>query len=137
MTTLCKAIAHRSPRRPRGLGARYRARDPLSVLGRRALDQRRQSAGRRGPRSLDQRDRSRILAGAGHAARRIENQWSESTARRPYGDDAKGGKRTFLHLISAPRNPLISFVSIFGAKILQTVRKLSDTFARGPNFCGL
>jgi NAD(P)-dependent dehydrogenase (short-subunit alcohol dehydrogenase family) len=58
--------------RPRGLGARHRARDPLSVLGRRALDQRRQSAGRRRPRSLDQRHRSRISARAGRAARRFE-----------------------------------------------------------------
>lgn len=33
-------------------------------------------------------------------------------------------ERTFLPLISASRNPLISLVSIFGAKILQAARNL-------------
>ena len=49
------------PRRPRRLGAGHRAACALPLLGRRALDQRRQSAGRRRPRSLDQRECSRIL----------------------------------------------------------------------------
>jgi hypothetical protein len=31
-----------------------------------------------------------------------------------------------MHLISAPRNLLISFASIHGAKISQTVRKLQE-----------
>ena len=44
----------------------------VPVLGRGALDQRRQSAGRRGPRSLDQRNRSRILAVAAHGMRRLK-----------------------------------------------------------------
>ena len=40
----------------------------------RALDQRRQSAGRRRPRSLDQRDRSRILTNAAHERRRMKRR---------------------------------------------------------------
>ena len=51
---------HRA-RRPRRLGARYRAACALPLLGWRALDQRRQPAGRRRPRSLDQCECSRIL----------------------------------------------------------------------------
>ena len=51
---------HRA-RRPRRLGARHRAACALPLLGWRALDQRRQPAGRRRPRSLDQCECSRIL----------------------------------------------------------------------------
>jgi hypothetical protein len=36
-------------------------------------------------------------------------------------------ERSSLHLISAEPNPLILFVPIFRAKILQTVRKLRGT----------
>jgi hypothetical protein len=55
------------------------------LLGRRALDQRRQSAGRRRPRSLDQRNRSRILAGAGHAAHGVENAEGVDSVTRSAG----------------------------------------------------
>jgi hypothetical protein len=35
-----------------------------------------------------------------------------------------------LHLISPPRNPLMSLAAVCGVKILQTVRKLVATFVR-------
>jgi NAD(P)-dependent dehydrogenase (short-subunit alcohol dehydrogenase family) len=54
---------HRA-RRPRRLGARHRRACALPLLGRRALDQRRQPAGRRRPRSLDQCECSWILNSA-------------------------------------------------------------------------
>ena len=38
----------------------------------------------------------------------------------------RSGRGPLLHLISAPRKPLIPLGSIRGAKILQTVRKLRD-----------
>jgi hypothetical protein len=41
----------------------------------------------------------------------------------------KGEERSSLHLISAEPNPLILYVPIFCAKILQTVRKVGETIS--------
>jgi hypothetical protein len=45
-----------------------------------------------------------------------------------------GGERAFMHLISAPRNLLISLTTICGAEILQTVRKLRGALSAAQNF---
>ena len=78
MTTPCKPITHHSPRRPRGLAARYRARNPPFC----ARTARGGSIGANvpvdGALETSINATAWILAGAGHGARRFENQWSTS-----------------------------------------------------------
>ena len=59
------------PGRTAGNAARYRAGRPLPVLRRGALDQRREFAGRWRARSVDTRDRARIVRSA------LREKWSE------------------------------------------------------------
>ena len=57
--------------------------------------------------------------------RRNPPKGSNPTLGAPTGDVAIGADSgLILHLISAPRNPLISSPSIFGAKILRSPRKI-------------
>ena len=122
------------PRRPRRLGARHRAPCALPVLGRGALDQRRQSAGRRRPRSLNQRDGSRVLTSAGHcpAGRSTERLVVDAKVADAFVD--KLAERAAALPSSDPRGPVVlgSLVNIGAAERMDEL--IADAVARAPRW---